>query len=51
MAELNKSYDPQQVEDRIYQFWMQNNYFDRFTRSKLNLSVKDFGFAKLVITP
>ena len=27
MAELNKSYDPKLVEDRIYRFWMDNNYF------------------------
>ena len=27
MAELNKSYDPKQVEDRIYQYWMEHNYF------------------------
>ena len=27
MAELNKSYDPRQVEDRIYQYWLENNYF------------------------
>ena len=27
MAELNKSYDPGKVEDRIYQFWLENNYF------------------------
>ena len=27
MAELNKSYDPTLVEDRIYKFWMDNNYF------------------------
>ena len=25
--ELAKSYDPKQVEDRIYDFWMENNYF------------------------
>ena len=25
--ELAKSYDPKQVEDRIYDFWLQNNYF------------------------
>ena len=27
MAELNKSYDPRQVEDRIYQNWLEHNYF------------------------
>jgi|GEM_PF-5565159 len=27
MAELNKSYDPKQVEDRIYRYWLDNNYF------------------------
>ena len=27
MAELNKSYDPRQVEDRIYQNWLSHNYF------------------------
>jgi valyl-tRNA synthetase len=27
MAELNKSYDPKQVEDRIYQYWLDHNYF------------------------
>ena len=27
MAELNKSYDPKQVEDRIYQNWLEKNYF------------------------
>ena len=27
MAELNKSYDPRQVEDRIYQYWLDHNYF------------------------
>ncbi|MBQ7744572.1 MAG: valine--tRNA ligase [Ruminococcus sp.] len=27
MAELNKSYDPRLVEDRIYRFWMDHNYF------------------------
>ena len=27
MAELNKSYDPKQVEDRIYQNWLEHNYF------------------------
>ncbi|MBQ6626938.1 MAG: valine--tRNA ligase [Ruminococcus sp.] len=25
--ELAKSYDPKQVEDRIYDFWMEHNYF------------------------
>lgn len=25
--ELPKTYDPKQVEDRIYDFWMKNNYF------------------------
>ncbi len=27
MPELAKSYDPKQVEDRIYEFWLNNNYF------------------------
>jgi valyl-tRNA synthetase len=27
MAQLNKSYDPSQVEDRIYKFWLDGNYF------------------------
>ncbi|MBQ3264205.1 MAG: valine--tRNA ligase [Ruminococcus sp.] len=27
MAELNKSYDPKLVEDRIYQYWLEHNYF------------------------
>ncbi len=27
MAELNKSYDPGQVEDRIYHYWLDTNYF------------------------
>ena len=27
MAELNKSYDPKQVEDRIYRNWLEHNYF------------------------
>ena len=25
--ELSKTYDPQQVEDRIYQFWQDNGFF------------------------
>lgn len=25
--ELEKTYDPKQVEDRLYQFWMENKYF------------------------
>ena len=25
--ELPKTYDPKQVEDRIYDFWIKNNYF------------------------
>jgi len=25
--EMAKTYDPKQVEDRIYQFWLDNNYF------------------------
>ena len=25
--ELEKLYDPQQVEDRIYDFWVKGNYF------------------------
>ena len=27
MPELAKSYDPKQVEDKIYEFWLNNNYF------------------------
>ena len=27
MKELAKQYDPSQVEDRIYQFWLDGGYF------------------------
>ena len=27
MKELGKQYDPSQVEDRIYQFWLDGGYF------------------------
>ena len=29
MKELAKQYDPSQVEDRIYQFWLDGGYFHR----------------------
>ena len=29
MKELAKQYDPSQVEDRIYQFWLDGGYFTR----------------------
>ena len=36
MAELNKSYDPKLVEDRIYRFWMDNNYFHAVAHMDIN---------------
>ena len=29
MKELSKVYDPKQVEDRTYQFWLDGGYFSR----------------------
>ena len=40
MAQLNKSYDPKLVEDRIYKFWMDGNYFHaEVDRSKKPYSI------------
>ncbi|MFC2000852.1 valine--tRNA ligase, partial [Chloroflexota bacterium] len=38
IEQLPKSYDPRQVEDRIYQFWLDKGYFT----PKINPSVKPF---------
>ena len=35
MAELNKSYDPRRVEDRIYRYWLEHNFERECTDSLL----------------
>ena len=32
--QLEKVYDPKQVEDRTYRFWMEKNYFHADAESK-----------------
>ena len=27
MKDLNKTYDPKDFEEKIYDYWMENNYF------------------------
>jgi len=36
MTELSTKYNPKEVEDRIYQFWQDNNLFSAKTNSKKN---------------
>lgn len=43
-TELEKTYSPQNVEDRIYDFWMKNNYF----HAEIDKSKKPF---TIVIPP
>ena len=38
MKELAKQYDPSQVEDRIYQFWLDGGYFQDRKSTRLNSS-------------
>jgi len=40
MKELAKQYDPSQVEDRIYQFWLDGGYFHTKAESPLPSSCR-----------